>query len=319
MLIKEKEISNTKPKNSNLEKGEFCEFKMAHFLSRKYKNDKNVFILNDLRITDLNDDDSTDLTFQIDHLVISPECIFLIESKSMYGVVQIEEKDHLMQWYREHDKGSPYGIRDPIIQVKSQADLLKKFLDKHAEKIFGKLLGKWQTGSGGYRFDTLVALSENAIIKILDGNKIPRELLKADAIVDYIEKLRIEYRQWTGTKGFFKDILLSNANPLAPTESRCTREITTEISEKISKILLDYHCDSKFLPIVNKVNNTSLNHPVLKTPGKIVDKNKAESNCQICSKKITQNAIDYCEAHKDILNGKLLCFNCQKSEQKKNK
>lgn len=87
--------------------------------------DNSHYIFNDLRIK------AGRRSAQIDHLVVSPRGIFLIETKNWRGHLSgTEEDDRWTQTKREGEP--PIRISNPIQQTKRHADVLRIALDRES-------------------------------------------------------------------------------------------------------------------------------------------------------------------------------------------
>lgn len=140
-------------------------------------------MLNDLRITHGGD------TAQIDHLVVSPYGLCIIESKSVHGKIIINKHN---EWSRTfNDKAE--GMSSPVQQGQEQGKIIKELLIFNCEKLLGKLLfGKFQKGFKYCPIWVYVAISDSGIIeREID---VP-ELFKSDQIVKAIEKKLAECKK----------------------------------------------------------------------------------------------------------------------------
>jgi len=102
MIIKEVDSITSKDKFSQA--GFKAEQKMAHYLSRAFKDNKDVLVLNGIRLQ--SDDDS----IQIDHFIIHKYGMVIIESKSAVGTIEINEYG---EWRR---LGYNRGMASPVLQ-----------------------------------------------------------------------------------------------------------------------------------------------------------------------------------------------------------
>ena len=116
MIIKE--VDEIETNDKFLKAGLNAEKQMAYYLQREFRDDKKVLVLNGIRLE--SDGDSA----QIDHLIIHRYGMVIVESKSVYGAVEINEHG---EWHRV---GSEIGMASPIEQAKRQATFLKKYLGK---------------------------------------------------------------------------------------------------------------------------------------------------------------------------------------------
>lgn len=146
--------------------GRNAEDKMAFYLKRYFGNSPNIFVLNNIRV-ELKDDAA-----QIDHLIIHPYGMTIIESKSVHGKVQIKEDGQWVRWYGNESK----GMASPITQARLQALFLKDYLNLHAKpKDYFNIIP----------IDVKVAISDNGLILWSKDGKL-LEVSKADQVADSI-------------------------------------------------------------------------------------------------------------------------------------
>ena len=100
--------------------GRRAEEQMAFYLRRFFASSGDVDVLNYLRI-DLRGE-----VAQMDHLVLHPYGLLIVESKSVSDSVQITDDGQWKRWFNR----KPSGMPSPITQAKMQAALLKELLEK---------------------------------------------------------------------------------------------------------------------------------------------------------------------------------------------
>ena len=140
---------------------------MAFYLRVDFEDDKDVHILNGVRI------ELEDGAVQIDHLVIHPWGMIIVESKSVTGKIQIKDDGQWIRWF--NDKSS--GMESPLTQATIQGKRLRKHLNRTAkpEGVFDQV-----------PIDVFVAISDQGII--LPPKSGPVEgVYKADQIVEKIQ------------------------------------------------------------------------------------------------------------------------------------
>ncbi len=160
--------------------GRRAEEQMAFYLRRFFSGSADIDVLNSLRI-ELGGE-----VAQIDHLVLHPFGLLIVESKSVVESVQIESDGQWIRWFNNH----PQGMRSPITQARMQAMLLKALLDKAVkqEGVFDRLL-----------LDVLVAISDKGRIQWPATGPLP-EVCKADQVHERIsQKLEEARRAATAT------------------------------------------------------------------------------------------------------------------------
>ncbi len=177
MIVKEKQFSTSS--DPRIRAGEEAEKDMAFRLARRFGNDANVHIINDLRIEHEGN------AFQIDHLLVTPLGLFIVESKSVHCPVTIKvwekKREH---WARTFD-GKVEGFDSPVLQAEEQGRLLKTFMRANAEEMLGKLIGLIQKGFGGCPIIPLVAISRTGVIDVESG-VLHESVLKLDEIAPEI-------------------------------------------------------------------------------------------------------------------------------------
>lgn len=177
MLTKEKQF--TDPTDPRIRAGEDAEKEMASRLQRRFGNDTTVHIINDLRIEHGGN------AFQIDHLLVTPWGLFIIESKSVHCPVTIKVWDEKREHWSRNFSGTEEGFDSPVLQAAEQARLLKEFLRANSEKMLGKMIGLMQKGFTFCPIVPLVAISATGVIKVESGT-LHKSVLKADEIAPEI-------------------------------------------------------------------------------------------------------------------------------------
>lgn len=155
--------------------GRKAEEQMAHYLRRFFGSSADVDILNYLRI-DLGGE-----VAQMDHLVLHPYGLLIVESKSVAGSVQIKEDGQWIRWFNKQ----PQGMRSPVTQAKMQVMLLKELLVRTVkQKGFFEQV----------RMDVLVAISDAGTIQWPATGALP-EVCKADQVPERISHRVDEFRR----------------------------------------------------------------------------------------------------------------------------
>lgn len=168
MILKEKKLTN--PSDPRLLAGEEAEKQLAHYLKRAFKKRDDCFVINDLRIT--HDGEAA----QIDHLIVSPYGLVIIESKSCHSTIIVDEFN---RWARMLN-GKPEGMQSPVLQAEEQGKIVKGLLRTNAERLLGKMLmGSVQKGFGYCPLLVYVSVSDSGII---DQKNDVQELYKADEV-----------------------------------------------------------------------------------------------------------------------------------------
>ncbi len=182
-----------------------AERQMAHYLHRAFAHDTEVYVLHDLRLVDPEqpEHDGTPGVCQVDHLILHRWGAFIVESKSVHGVVSVrDDGGGGDEWTRKAGRHIE-GIPSPIQQAHLQAELLRGFLQRHREHLLGKVSvglraiarltqGDDQRGFRNMPIQVIVAFSDSARIEKIAGWKPPTEPFrtfvgKADTVADKIQ------------------------------------------------------------------------------------------------------------------------------------
>lgn len=213
MILKEKQFAPQADRR--LAAGDAAEKQMAFYLRREFGNDKDVWVINDLRVCHKGE------FAQMDHLLVSQWGLFVIESKSVTGSVRINAHG---EWTREYD-GRFEGMPSPVLQAEAQSRILKQVLTANRRELIGSIAGMQK----GFRYcpiTTYAAISDTGIIhREID---LP-QVMKADAVSPAI---RIWLKNCSVIKGLF-----SLSLEIKPGEWK----MTEREAETIANFLLGSH------------------------------------------------------------------------------
>ena len=154
--------------------------------------DNQFYLINNLSLPFKNCD--------IDHLIIGPNGIFLIETKNYKGEVSC--KGDVWEYQKIGKMGGLYKgyISNPSKQLKRNIWELKTFLDKKSKRTFGEnLFPFWIQG-------LVVFTNEDTFLKISDETVV---ILRVNDLLKYIQdfkKERIPVNEITKIVNILKDI-----------------------------------------------------------------------------------------------------------------
>lgn len=180
-----------------------AEKEMAFFLRRFFKDSAEVDVINSLRI-ELGGEIA-----QIDHLILMPHGLLIVESKSVAGKVQIKDDGQWIRWYDNQSK----GMRSPITQANMQGMLLKELLSSAV---------KQKGAFDNIPVDVLVAISDSGVILWSSNGALP-EVCKADQVPDRIKAKLTQYTDKplnADNRRKIADFLRASHRPLVTTETR---------------------------------------------------------------------------------------------------
>ena len=166
--------------------GRNAEEQMAFYLRRAFEGDKQVRVMNSVRLESKGD------AAQIDHLIFHRYGFILVESKSVTGKVAVNDHGEWVRVYGPKQTGMP----SPILQAERQAAFLKRYLERHTESLLEKRLGL-QTTFTAMAVDCLVAISDQGIIQRPKQLELP-EVFKADQVAAQAGELIKGYHRANG-------------------------------------------------------------------------------------------------------------------------
>ncbi len=147
--------------------GRKAEERMAFYLRRFFNSAPHLFVLNGIRLE--YDGDAA----QIDHLILHPYGVFVVESKSVAGKIQIKDDGQWIRWYGKEST----GMASPVTQAKLQLRFMRDYLDRAV------------TPKGAFNqlaFDILVSISDSGII-LWPTSGESSDVCKADQVAERIE------------------------------------------------------------------------------------------------------------------------------------
>jgi hypothetical protein len=157
--------------------GRRAEEQMVHYLKRFFRSSQDVDVLNYLRI------DLAGEVAQMDHLVLHPYGLTIVESKSVAGSVQIKDDGQWIRWFNKQ----PQGMRSPVTQAEMQAMLLRELLSRTV-----KQKGFFDT----VYVDVLVAISDTGTIQWPSSGPLA-QVCKADQVPERIQS-KMQQHQSSG-------------------------------------------------------------------------------------------------------------------------
>lgn len=193
-----KELDTFSSADKRRKAGRSAEAQLAFYLKRAFEPEQYIQVLNDLRLEHKDD------AAQIDHLIIYPYGMVVIESKSVVGTLKINDQG---EWLRSY-KGRYQGMPSAKLQAERQVLFWRRYLEKYGGQLFDTTKGK-RAAFNAMPVDVLVAISDGGIIHRPKEQKLDY-LVKAEQVPDRVTRLISERRP---SSGFWE--CLRTALPLA--------------------------------------------------------------------------------------------------------
>ena len=128
---------------------------MAQHLRRAFADSRDVYVLNGLWLERDGEEAA-----RIDHLLVQRWGMVIVESTSVHGHVRVNEHG---EWARVHGSRQ-LPMPSPVEKAKRQADFLRRYLDLHAPRLAGKVLGIVQATFAALSVETLVAIDRDGVL-----------------------------------------------------------------------------------------------------------------------------------------------------------
>ena len=114
---------------------------MAHYLDRRFANDREVHVFHGLRLEDREqrEQDGSPGVCQIDHMIVHRWGMFIVESKSVTEEVCIRpDGSGGDEWSRVY-LGGEKGMRSPIRQAERRSEFLRTILRRNRDELLGRM------------------------------------------------------------------------------------------------------------------------------------------------------------------------------------
>lgn len=144
-----------------------------------------MYILHDLYL------ENNGLMAQIDFLIITRKCNFIIECKNLIGNIEINSDGDFIRTMQYNGKNKKEGIYSPITQNKRHLELLKQLRAKAKTNIITKAFFE-KNFYNLYRPITVLANPKTILNMKYAKKEIKNQVIKADQLIEYIKKVNNE-------------------------------------------------------------------------------------------------------------------------------
>ena len=139
-----------------------------------------MYILHDIYLED------GDLSAQIDYLVFTRKVCFVIESKNLYGNIDINNAGDFIRTTEFAGQKKKEGIYSPITQNQRHMDLLKKIHISNKNNLLTKWLAK--SGFEDFYKPVIVLSNPKTVLNAKYAKKeVKEKVIRADQLINYIK------------------------------------------------------------------------------------------------------------------------------------
>lgn len=216
-----------------------------------------MYVLHDIYLED------DDLSAQIDYLVFTKKLCFIIESKNLYGNIEINNAGDFIRMTEFNRRKKKEGIYSPITQNQRHMDLMKKIRVNSKRNLLTKSLSKRNFEESNK--PVVVLSNPKTILNAKFAKKeVKEKVIRADQLVKYIKDT---YNQSNRIAISDKDMLMW-AQSYKDVHKDSVKDYTKKYepykvptNQQIVKKVVSHKSEDKFMPIMQKaapINKTNL-------------------------------------------------------------
>lgn len=144
-----------------------------------------MYILHDLVLGDEG------LTAQIDYLIITKKCVFVVECKNLVGNIEITSNGDFIRTFQSSGKYIKEGIYSPITQNIRHLELIKQIRLKERTNIITRKLFEHNFNKL-YRSIVVLANDKTILNSEFAKEEIKNQVIRADQLISYINRINKE-------------------------------------------------------------------------------------------------------------------------------
>ena len=129
-----------------------------------------------------------DLSAQIDYLIITRRCIFVVECKNLFGNVEIDSSGNFIRTVQYGKRFIKEGIYSPITQNARHLELIKALRAETKTNILAKKLFE-KSFYDTYRTVVVLANPQTVLNAKYAKRDIKQQVIRADRLIAYIKEI----------------------------------------------------------------------------------------------------------------------------------
>lgn len=159
--------------------GEFGEKNIAFELKN---SGMPMYILHDICL------ETSDLSAQVDYIVVTRKVIFIIECKNLIGNIEINSQGNFIRTYNLNGKFIKEGIYSPITQNERHLEVLKRIKKESKSNFISKMLFD-KYFNDNYKSIVVLANPKTVLNSRYAKKEIKDKVIKADQLISYIKEV----------------------------------------------------------------------------------------------------------------------------------
>lgn len=144
-----------------------------------------MMILHDLYLTE------GDLSAQIDYLLVTRGCVFVVECKNLIGNIEINRNGDFIRTMQINGHTKKEGLYSPVTQNRRHLDLIKIIRGNSKRNILEKALFE-RDFNDVYRSVVVLANPKTILNDRYAPKEIRKQVIRADQLAEYIRKCNSE-------------------------------------------------------------------------------------------------------------------------------
>ncbi len=139
-----------------------------------------MYILHDIYL------ENEELSAQIDYIVFTNQLCFIIESKNLYGNIEINSAGDFIRTTEFRGRKQTEGIYSPVTQNQRHVDLMKKLRVHSKKNMFSQIISD-NFFDSGYKPVVVLTNSKTILNSELATKEVKDKVIRADQLVKYIK------------------------------------------------------------------------------------------------------------------------------------
>ena len=147
------------------------------------------------------------LSAQIDYLIITRKCIFVVECKNLIGNIEVNNNGDFIRTLNFNGRYKKEGIYSPITQNNRHLDLIKKVRLEAKSNIITRALFE-KSFYDNYKSVIVLANPKSVLNIKYAGKEVKNKVIKVDQLINHIKKVNLNSRLSNSSDKHMEDLAL---------------------------------------------------------------------------------------------------------------